>query len=164
LKIVFSFGLAATSSSAPTSSRPAPAPAPAPGSAAPAVGKAISWMFRRDCMVAGVQYVRCWKKEELWGCCFWGGGGYFTLRSVTRSEAWRSVRADMSSTSLCSAGSEGDGVGVEVEIGDGGGNDDDGVEVVASAVAVASARVKGLRAETLCVASVMLEGKACGNK
>jgi hypothetical protein len=93
------------------------------------------------------------------------------LRSVTRSEAWRSVRADMSSTSLCSAGSEGDGVGVEVavevgEIGDGGG----GVEVVASAVAVASARTrihaKGLRAETLCGLRCVsnVEGKEYGNK
>ena len=56
----------------------------------------------------------------------------------------------MSSTSLCSAGSE-VGVGEEAEVNGGGGGDDDGVEVVASAVAVASARVKGLRAETLCV-------------
>lgn len=79
------------------------------------MGRAISWMFRRD------------------------------LRSVTRSAAWRSVRPDMSSTSLCSAGSEEVVVAVG-EIGDGGGGDDDGVEVVASAVAVASARVKGLRA------------------
>jgi len=50
LKIVFSLGFAATSSSpAPASS--APAPAPAAGSAAADVGKAISWMFRRDCDV-----------------------------------------------------------------------------------------------------------------
>jgi hypothetical protein len=77
----------------------------------------------------------------------------FTFRSVTRSEAWRSVRADMSSTSLCSAGSE-------VEVGDvageiGGGGDDDGAEVgVACAVAVASVRTRTrihLRVETLCV-------------
>jgi len=68
----------------------------------------------------------------------------------------------MSSTSLCSAGSEGDGV---VEVGGiaddgGGGDDDDEVEAVTSAVAVAGARTrtssidaKGrLRAEILCVA------------
>jgi len=84
------------------------------------------------------------------------GGYYFlTLRSVTRSEAWRSVRDDMSSTSLCSAGSEGEvEVGTDVGSGGGGGDDDDGVEVVASAVAVASARrhAEGLlRAEILCV-------------
>jgi hypothetical protein len=43
LKIVFSFGLAATSSSpAPASSAPAAAPAPGSPAAAPAVGKAIS--------------------------------------------------------------------------------------------------------------------------
>jgi hypothetical protein len=65
LKIVFSFGLTATSSSpAPASSKPAPAPAP--GSAAPAVGKAISWMFRRDCIL------RVRKKGELWYCFFRG--------------------------------------------------------------------------------------------
>ena len=65
----------------------------------------------------------------------------------------------MSSTSLCSAGSEGEGEVEEdgVSVGDGGGgSDDDAVDVVASAVAVASARMhpKGLlRAEeTLCVA------------
>jgi hypothetical protein len=83
-------------------------------------------------------------------------GETLTLRSVTRSAAWRRVRVDMSSTSLCSAGSVGDGVGVEVEDSGGGGGDDDGVEVVESAVAVASARTrihaKGLRAETLSVA------------
>jgi hypothetical protein len=80
------------------------------------------------------------------------GGILLTFRSVTRSEAWRSVRPDMSSTSLCNAGSE-----VEVDVwGEiGGGSDGDGVEVVASAVAVASARTRTrihLRAETLCVA------------
>jgi len=72
----------------------------------------------------------------------------------------------MSSTSLCSAGSE-DGVGVEVGVSGGGSGDDDGVEVVASAVAVASARVKGLRAEALCVALRCVsnvEGKERGNK
>lgn len=54
LKIVFSFGFAATSSSpAPASSAPA-APAPGSAGAAPAVGKAISWMFKRDCIFAGV--------------------------------------------------------------------------------------------------------------
>ena len=68
------------------------------------------------------------------------------MRSVTRSEAGRSVRADMSSTSLCSAGSEGD---VDVEVG-GGGDDVGSVDVVASAVAVASARTRiHRRAETL---------------
>jgi hypothetical protein len=167
LKIVFSFGFAATSSSTPTSSA---APAPAAGSAAPAVGKAISWMFRRVCMVCRVYMLERRKEKGLWDCLFLGGRGRgtLTLRSVTRSAAWRSVRDDMSSTSLCSAGSEGDGVGVGVEVGEiGGGGDDDGV--VASAVAVASARTrmrihaKGLlRAETLCrcVASVInVEGK-----
>jgi hypothetical protein len=87
---------------------------------------------------------------------------FFTLRRVTRSAAWRSVRADMSSTILWRAGSEGDGAGVaevELELGDaeggggGGGDDDDDAEVVASAVAVASARTRiharVLRAETL---------------
>jgi len=44
LKIVFSFGLA---SSAGVASSAAPAPAPAEGTAAPAAGSAISWMFRR---------------------------------------------------------------------------------------------------------------------
>jgi hypothetical protein len=102
-------------------------------------------------MVAGL-YVRKKKGSGIVFYFFWRGrGGYFTLRSVTRSAAWRSVRVDMSSTSLCSAGSEDSG-GVGVEVSGGGGGDDDGVEVVASAVAVASARVKGLRAETLCVA------------
>jgi hypothetical protein len=78
---------------------------------------------------------------------------YFTLRRVTRSAAWRSVRAEILSTSLCKAGSEGTGAGVEPGEGDGGGGDAD-VEVVASAVAVASARTRihprVLRAETLC--------------
>jgi hypothetical protein len=94
-----------------------------------------------------------------------------TLRSVTRSAAWRSVRDDMSSTSLCSAGSEGEGEGDGVSVEDGGGGDGDDVEVVASAVAVASARTrtrmhaKGLlRAETLFVASAMWKEKnVCGN-
>jgi hypothetical protein len=52
LNIVFSFGLADSSSSpAAASSAPAPAaPAPAAGIAA-AVGSAISWMFRRVCVL-----------------------------------------------------------------------------------------------------------------
>ena len=88
-------------------------------------------------------------------------GYYFTLRRVTRSAAWRSVRVDMSSTILCRAGSEGSGAVVvvdEVAVDDGGGGGGD-VEVVASAVAVASARARTrihprvLRAETLCVVS-----------
>jgi hypothetical protein len=64
----------------------------------------------------------------MWGrfCCL-------TLRSVTRSEAWRSVRVDMSSTILCNVGSEGKGVSdrpgvVELDEsggGDGGGGEDD---------------------------------------
>jgi hypothetical protein len=58
----------------------------------------------------------------------------FTLRSVTRSEAWSNVRADMSSTSLCSAGSD-DGVGV---VGGGGGDEEEGDASVV--VVVASAR------------------------
>lgn len=67
LKIVFSFGFAATSSSpAPASSA---APAPAAGSAAPAVGKAISWMFRRDCMCVYMLLLE--GRKEL----FRGGGG-----------------------------------------------------------------------------------------
>ena len=58
-------------------------------------------------------------------------------------------------------------VEAEAEVGVIGGGGDDGVEEVASAVAVASARTrihaKGLlRAETLCVASVMWEEKNAG--
>lgn len=51
LKIIFSFGLAAAaaSSPAPASSAPAP-PAAAGATAAPAAGKAISWMFSRVCV------------------------------------------------------------------------------------------------------------------
>ena len=151
VKMVFSFGFAATSSSAaPVSSAPA---APAPGSVpAPAVGKAISWMFRRDYTLLRVGNML---EKKMRNC----GGGVFTFRSVTRSVAWRRVRPDMSSTSLCSAGSEGVvevEVEVEVEVGEiGGGGDDDGVEVGAFAVAVASARMRmriHLGAETLCVA------------
>ena len=57
LKIVFSFGLAAAfSSSASASSAFAD---PAAGSAAPAVGKAISWMLRRDCVMLRVVTFRC---------------------------------------------------------------------------------------------------------
>ena len=67
LKIVFSFGFAATSSSAPASS--APAPAPPAGSAAPAVGKAISWMFRRDCAIVG-----CMLEKRAVGLFLWGAG------------------------------------------------------------------------------------------
>jgi hypothetical protein len=48
LNIVFSFGLEAASSAAASSAPAPPAAAPA-GMAAPAVGKAISWMFRRVC-------------------------------------------------------------------------------------------------------------------
>ncbi len=48
VNIVFSFGFAAASSPAAASSASA-APAPAAGMAAPAVGNAISWMFRRVC-------------------------------------------------------------------------------------------------------------------
>jgi hypothetical protein len=53
VKIVFSLGFAAAAASSPAaaaaSSAPAPKPAPAAEeAAAPAVGKAISWMFRRD--------------------------------------------------------------------------------------------------------------------
>jgi len=52
VKIVFSLGFAAAAASSPAaaaSSAPAPEPAPpAEEAAAPAVGKAISWMFRRD--------------------------------------------------------------------------------------------------------------------
>jgi hypothetical protein len=60
LKIVFSFGLAAAfSSSASASSAFAPAPDPAAGRAAPAVGKAISWMLRRDCVMLRVVTFRC---------------------------------------------------------------------------------------------------------
>ena len=58
-----------------------------------------------------------------------------TLRSVTRSAAWSSVRPDMSSTILCSAGSD-DGVGAA---GGGGIDDDEGDASVVAAVA--SARV-----------------------
>jgi len=100
LKIVFSLGLTAANASSLAAASSAPAPPAAPaGAAAPAAGKAISWMFRRD------------------------------LRSVTRSEAWRSVRVDMSSTILCNVGSEGKDVPgsgvVELESGGGGGEDDD---------------------------------------
>ncbi len=80
---------------------------------------------------------------------------YFTLRRVTRSAAWRSDRADMSSTILCRAGSEGETRGLGDGDGDGGGGDEE-EEGVASAVAVASARTRihanVLCAETLCVA------------
>jgi|SRR5712672_518653 len=70
LKIVFSFGFAASSAPAPASSAPeAPGPAPA-AEAAPAAGRAISWMFRR---VFGFLY-RFF--EALWCKCMplcdWG--------------------------------------------------------------------------------------------
>jgi hypothetical protein len=69
LKIVFSFGLAAAAASSPSaSSALAPAPAPAAGSAAPPVGKAISWMFRRDCACGLLE------KGRIVGICFWGEG------------------------------------------------------------------------------------------
>ena len=96
-----------------------------------------------------------------------GGITRLTLRRVTRSAAWSSVRADMSSTILCRAGSEGVGpVPAELGAGElvllesdgraaagGGGGDDDDALVV---VAVASVRARTndsvllLCAETLC--------------
>ena len=51
LKIVFSFGLAAAASSAAAAASSAPAPPAAEGAAAPAAGRAISWMFRRVCKI-----------------------------------------------------------------------------------------------------------------
>lgn len=60
-----------------------------------------------------------------------------TLRSVTRSAAWSSVRPDMSSTILCSAGSD-DGVGA-VAVGGGGGDEEEGDASVVAAVASARA-------------------------
>ena len=93
---------------------------------------------------------------------------FFTLRRVTRSAAWSNVRVDMSSTSLCKAGSsegvvgdcEGDGgVGEDDAVagaggGGGGGGDPDGDDEV-GVVAVASARTRtdaeALWTEILCV-------------
>jgi len=111
LKIVFSFGLAAAASSPAAAASSAAAPPAAEGATAPAAGKAISWMFRR------------------------------VLRRVTRSAAWSSVRADMSSTILCKAGSDGE-LGAVESGGHGGGGDDADVDDDAPVVAVASARAR----------------------
>jgi hypothetical protein len=150
LKIVFSFGLEATSSAAASS---APA-AGAEGAAAPAAGRAISWMFRRVCEDDYYYlFILYWLEVEVWIYFI-----LFTLRRVTRSAAWSSVRVDMSSTSLCRAGSEGasafvgiggveGGGGCDDEGGDGGGGDED--EDEADAVAVASARTRS-HATVLC--------------
>jgi hypothetical protein len=155
LKIVFSFGLEAASSAAASS---APA-AGADGAAAPAAGRAISWMFRRVCeddLLFIFYFV-------LGGGVLGGGVDLFTLRRVTRSAAWSSVSVDMSSTSLCRAGSEGasafvvevggveGGGGCDDEGGDGGGGGEEGDadEDEADAVAVASARTRS-HATVLC--------------
>ena len=78
-------------------------------------------------------------------------GLFITLRSVTRSAAWRSVRADMSSTSLCRVGlaeAEGDVAGSGAVVwddasgGGGGDDDDDDEDDAAEVVVVASARAR----------------------
>jgi hypothetical protein len=86
-----------------------------------------------------------------------------TFRRATRSAAWRSVRADMSSTILCRVGSEeeeeGEGEGGVVEWewddeggGGGVGDDDDGADVVA----VARARTRRDGMVLLCACTEML--------
>ena len=85
---------------------------------------------------------------------------FFTLRSVTRSAAWRSVRTDMSSTSLCRAGSEGvvadADTGCDGDGGDGGGDGGGGVDADGDVGAVVSARTRRAveapppRAKALC--------------
>ena len=146
LKIVFSFGLAAAASSPAAAASSAPAPAPPAAGAAAAAGKAISWMFRRVYNNFHILRKRCWIR---------GGDSLLTLRRVTRSAAWSSVRVDMSSTILCKAGSEGE-LGAVESGGHGGGGDDADVDDDAPVVAVASARARTngnvllLCAETLC--------------
>ena len=161
LKTVFSFGLAAAAASSPAaaaSSAPAPA---AEGATAPAAGNAISWMFKRVCKFFIYILRTCGLPDA-----------FLTLRRVTRSAAWRSVRTDMSSTILCRAGSEGNAPELELgpaaaaaveslldgRGGGGGGGDEGDVDDDEDAwvVAVASARARTndsvllLCAETLC--------------
>lgn len=62
LKIVFSFGLAATASSPAAAASSAPAPAPPAAGAAAAAGKAISWMFRRVYKNFHILRKRCWMR------------------------------------------------------------------------------------------------------
>lgn len=169
LKIVFSFGLAAAANSAAAASSSALAPPAVEGATAPAAGKAISWMFRRVCLKF---YLVTLRKSGWLGCpggrTCWRGISffYFTLRRVTRSAAWSSVRTEMSSTILCRAGSEGVepvpelGAGEVLESvgrwaagggGDVGDGDDDGeVVAVASARARTNDSVLLVCAETLC--------------